>query len=480
MEGGSMTFDTRITGGTVVFPTDTSKVDILINGEQIAGLVQPDEEVQAETTIDAKGQLVLPGIVDPHVHVADYNTIDTYETASAAAALGGVTSFVNFAWQAWVSENSDWDEPGTLLEAIDRHHNKNDHTYIDYGLHAVITREESETLEELAAVKKAGVTSIKLFTTYESGVSYGFLDEAFDAIAEEDLVVAVHTEDDTICQRRTNRAINENNSDPKSYPDARPDYAEAVAAGTAARLAEEHDVKYYGVHTTSRAASEELSEYVNSSNIRAETCTHYTAVDEGLYSDLGTLPVLAPPLRKPDDIDAIFEHLAKETLSVVSTDHVATTKAQKTETPWWNGPFGANSLQTSLPVFHDVAVNERGHSYPFLARVMSDNPARTFGMPQKGRIAPGMDADLVLFDPTETYTISASENASKADFSIYEGCEVTGKVKKTFVRGTLVADGGKIVASPGHGQYLDRNVPTWRNDLDTNPTSTHQSVHRGK
>ncbi len=456
-----MAVDTRISGGRVVLPTDVVQADILIDGERIAAVAEPGEGDRAETTVDASGKLVLPGVVDPHTHIADYNTIDSYETASAAAALGGVTSLVTFAWQAWVGEESPYDEPGTLREAVERHHDRSGGSYVDHGVHAVITREHPETLSELDDIRDEGVTSIKLFTTYESGVSNGFLGEAFAAIAEAGLVVAVHTEDDSICARLTEQAVDADEDDPESYPAARPDYAEAVAAGTAARLAVEHGVNYYGVHTTSRAAVEELAPYVDEPNVRAETCTHYAAVDESLYAEQGALPVLAPPLRRADDIDALFEHLDRGTLSVVSSDHVGATRAQKTETPWWDGPYGVNSLQRSLPVFHDVAVNERGFSYPFLAGVMSDNPARTFGMAKKGRIAPGMDADLVVFDPAETYTISSAGNASNADFSIYEGREVTGRVKQTFVRGTLVAEDGELVASPGHGRYLDRDVPTW-------------------
>jgi len=465
--GPGVTVDTRISGGSVVLPTEVVDADVLIDGDRIAGLVDPGTEHQAETVVDASDRLVLPGVVDPHTHIADYNTVDSYETASAAAALGGVTSLLTFAWQAWEGEESPYDEPGTLREAVERHHDRSEASYVDHGVHAVITREDPETLRELEDVRERGVTSIKLFTTYESGVSYGFLDEAFDAIAEAGLVAAVHTEDDAICTRRTEQAIDAGAEAPESYPGARPDYAEAIAADATARLAAEHGVNYYGVHTTSRAAVEALAPYTDQANVRAETCTHYTAVDERLYGEMGALPVLAPPLRQQDDIEALFDHLADGTLSVVSTDHVATMRAQKTDTPWWDGPYGVNSLQRSLPVFHDVAVNERGFSYPFLARVMSENPARTFGMARKGRIAPGMDADLVVFDPAERHTISAANNASNADFSIYEGREVTGTVKQTFVRGTLVADGDTVVASPGHGEYLHREVPAWTDDDPT-------------
>ncbi|RLM82203.1 allantoinase, partial [Halobellus sp. Atlit-38R] len=165
--------------------------------------------------------------------------------------------------------------------------------------------------------------------------------------------------------------------------------------------------------------------------------------------------------RKEDDVEAMFEYLRRGVLSVVSTDHVASKRADKVDRPWWEGPFGANGVQVSLPVFHDEAVNERDFSYPFLVRVMSRNPARIFGMSDKGTLDPGTDADVILFDPEETYTITDEDNASNADFSIYEGREVTGRVKKTFVRGELIADDGEIVSEPGHGEYINRELPDW-------------------
>lgn len=134
------------------------------------------------------------------------------------------------------------------------------------------------------------------------------------------------------------------------------------------------------------------------------------------------------------------------------------------DSEWWEDPFGANDLQTSLPVFHDEAVNKRGFSYPFLVRVMCTNPAQTFGLPKKGTLEPGTDADLVLFDPNETYTISAQDNASVADYTIYDDREVTGKVKQTYLRGELIANEGEVVGSPGQGEYISRECPVWSND----------------
>jgi dihydropyrimidinase len=221
-------------------------------------------------------------------------------------------------------------------------------------------------------------------------------------------------------------------------------------------------VNYYGFHTSCREVADVISEFQSDgSHIRGETCTHYTALSDDAYETKGTMPIIAPPLRSDDDVDAMFEHLRSGSLSVVSTDHTAFSRERKDVENWWDCAFGANSLQHSLPVFHDVAVNERNHSYPFLVRVLCRNPARTFAFPEKGTLEVGTDADIVVFDPNREYTISADANRSRADYSIYEGRTVTGAVEKTLVRGKLVADQGSIVAEPGHGTFVRRETPEW-------------------
>jgi len=235
-----------------------------------------------------------------------------------------------------------------------------------------------------------------------------------------------------------------------------------MAAEDAVRAAIEHGVKYYGVHTTCRDAAEAISWFQeDGSNIRAETCTHYTALDRSIHEDMGNLPLIAPPLRTEDDQDAMFEYLDNGTLTVVSTDHSVYHEEYKHTENWWDAPFGANSIQYSLPVFYTEAVERRGYSLPFLVQVLCQNPAQTFGMPQKGTIEPGTDADIVVFDPSVEETISASNNASNSKFSIYEGMEVSGRVDKTFVRGELVADRGSIVAEQGVGEFVERELPDW-------------------
>jgi dihydropyrimidinase len=454
--------DLRIAGGRVVTPESVSNADVLVEGERIAGVVSPGTGPEAEEVVDASGMLVLPGVVDPHVHIDGPNSIDTYETGTSAAALGGVTTLLNFAWQPWEGEDSIWDESGTLVDGVERQRRLGEDSIVDFGLHGTLTREEPAVLAQIPELVEAGITSFKLFTTYEFGLSNGFVEEAFERIADEDAVAVVHTEDDSLCTRRTERAKEAGRADAAEYPDSRPQRAEAMAADDAVRMARDAGMKYYGFHTSCREAAAVLDDArTDGSRIRAETCTHYTTLDRSAYVDQGNLPIIAPPLRTPDDREAMFEYLRKGTFGVVSTDHVAFERSQKDADAWWDGEFGANSLQHTLAVFHDEAVNERGFSYPFLARVMAANPARTFGFERKGLIAAGMDADLVVFDPNETYTVSAADNESKADYSVYEGREVTGRVRKTYRRGELVADDGEVVADTGSGEFVPRAVPDW-------------------
>jgi dihydropyrimidinase len=329
-------------------------------------------------------------------------------------------------------------------------------------LHGVITREDPAVFEELDDVIAEGVTPIKMFTAYEIGLSNGFMNRVFGHLADRGLLAVLHTEDESVCEHLTEASKAEGKGHPRHYPAARPDYAEAMAAENAVRMAQEAGAKYYGIHTTSRKAADVLECYQgDGSEVRGETCTHYTVLGESAYEQQGSLPIIAPPLRTPDDRDAMFEQLHNGALSVVSTDHVAFERADKEVENWWDSSFGANGLQASLPVFFDEAVNRREFSPSFVVRAMCANPARTFGLHGKGTLEPGTDADLVLFDPTETYTIDAVENASVADYSIYEGREVTGRVKRTYLQGKLVADEGRII---GEGNFLHWERPDWNDD----------------
>ncbi|WP_256684337.1 dihydroorotase [Halococcus qingdaonensis] len=456
-----MPVDTVISNGTIVTSESVFDGAIAIDDGTIVGVGDEETLPEASTTIDASDRLVMPGVVDPHTHIDDHVSLDSYESATSAAALGGVTSLIDFGWQAYVSEDSAWDEESTIREGVERKREKAENPVIDFSLHGGFLREGEDAFDELEGLIEDGITSFKMYSTYEFGLSHGYIRRVFDELADLDAVGVVHTEDHSVCESLTKEFREAGRDDPRWLAEARPDYAEAMAADDVARLASETGAQYYGFHTSSRKAADALARYQrDGSNIRGEACVHHTTLTKELFDEMGNLPELTPPLRTSDDNDALFEHLREGALSVVSTDHVAQTRERKETTEWWEDPFGANGLQASLAVFHDEAVNRRGFSYPFLVRTMCTNPARTFGFAEKGTLDPGTDADIVLFDPNESYTITAEDNASVADYSIYEGRDVTGRAKTTLVRGEVVADDGEIVET-GRGEFVPRERPDW-------------------
>ncbi|MGM0716886.1 MAG: dihydroorotase [Halobacteriota archaeon] len=459
-----MPIDTAITGGTVVTKNGQYEASVGVDDGKIVAVGTKSSIPDAEETVDASGQLVMPGTVDVHVHVADQFSEDSYETATGAAAVGGTTTYIDFAWQAWTGELSIFDEEGTLLEGVERKKEKGRDALIDFGLHGAITREDPEVLGEIPDVIEAGVPTFKMFTAYEIGLSNGFMNRVIKRLAEEDAVGVFHTEDNSVCSELVEECKAEGKSDATHFPTSRPDYSEAMAAEDAVRMATEAGMQYYGIHTSCRKSADVLEQFQDiygSELVRAETCLHYTTLDESVYDEQGNRPVIQPPIRKPDDVEAMFEQLEDGVLSVVSTDHCAYTLDQKEGGAWWEINPGANALQTNLPVFYDEAVNRRGYDPSFVVEMLATNPAETFGMPQKGTLDPGTDADIVVFDPEKTYTVTAEDNVSVADYTIYEGREVTGKPIKTFVRGELIAEDGEVVGEPGHGEFLERELPDW-------------------
>jgi dihydropyrimidinase len=455
-----MSIDTVLTGGTVVTADSSFQADVAIDGEKICAVGNPETMPEADEVIDATDRLVMPGMLDAQTHVDDRSSLDTHREAGGAAAVGGITTYMDFSWM-YVDHRRD-KPPQSLMEGIDRKQRKAEESgaIVDWALHGGITREDLDVLSELEEAVESGVPSFKIFTT---SLSHGLTDRVLERVAELGGVCVFHTEDGSVCEYRTRQLKEEGTGEPGEYPNSKPDYAEAMAVDAVLRMAAEHGAKYFGIHTTSRAAADVIDRYRDDGSlVRAETCTHYTVYDDSAFEEYGNLVKIAPPLRKPDDVEAMFEYLGKGTLDLVSTDHCSFKRREKEDVDnWWESPSGANQLQTSFPVYYDEAVNRRGYDPSFVVRTMSTNIAETYGMPNKGTLDPGTDADIVVFDPTETYTIDPADNVSESDFSIYEGREITGQVEQTFVRGELVAADGQVVGDPEHGQFIERDVPDW-------------------
>ena len=314
-----------------------------------------------------------------------------------------------------------------------------------YGLYGAITREDPAILNEVPEVIEAGVPTFKMFTAYEIGLSNGFMNR----LAEDDAVGVFHTEDTSVCEDLVAQFKTEDKSDATWFPKSRPDYSEAMAAEGAVRMAVEAGMQYYGKHTSCRKSAgvpDDFQDEHGSELVRAGTCLHYTTLGDSICEEVGNRPVIQLSIRGEDDIGAIFEHLDDGVLSVVSTDHCVYRRKLKEGVPWLGYEPAGNALQTSLSVSHNEAVNRRGHDPSLVVEVMCSNPARTFGMPDKGTLEPGTDADIVVFDLEQSHTVTAADNVGAADYTIYEGREVTGQPSKTFVRGELVATDGVVIS----------------------------------
>jgi len=457
-----MPVDSVIAGGTVVTADDMFEASIAIDGEEIVAVGSRETLPDANEEIDASGKYVMPGLMDAQTHVHDRSSIDSHETAGMAAAAGGITTYMDFSWM--YVDHQPHKSPQSLMEGIRAKQEKaQGKAVVDYALHGGITDDQEGVLDELEEAHEAGVTSFKMFTGGTFPVGYGLINLVMERLGELGGVGVFHTEEADVCDRLLERLKAQGKGEPKYFAESRPDYAEAMAADTVLRSAQAHDAKYFGIHTTSRAAAEVIEGYRDDgSRVRGETCTHYLIYDKSEFDRRGNLVKIAPPLREVDDTEAMYEHLEDGTLDLISTDHCSYKRKDKEGVEnFWESTSGANQLQTSVPVFYDEAVNNRGYSPTFLVEKMSKGIADTYGMPNKGSLDPGTDADVVVFDPEETYEIDPEENFSKANFSIYEGREVTGRVKKTFVRGELVYDDGEILVGPGYGDFVAREVPNW-------------------
>jgi dihydropyrimidinase len=456
-----MPVDTVITGGTLVTAGDSFEASVAIDDGEIVAVGAERTMPEAEELVDASGKLVMPGMMDAQTHIHDRSSIDTHETAGKAAAAGGITTYMDFSWM--YVDHQPHKEPQSLMEGIRRKQNKAEgKAVVDYALHGGITDDDEAVLDELEDAHEAGVTSFKMFTGGTFPVSYGLINLVMERLGELGGVGVFHTEEADVCDKLAERLKAEGKSAPKYFAESRPDYAEAIAADTVLRMAQKHGAKYFGIHTTSRAAADVIDRFRDDGSlVRAETCTHYTVYDKSEFDRRGNLVKIAPPLREADDVEAMFEYMDEGTLDLVSTDHCSYKREKKAVDNWWDSTSGANQLQTSFPVFYDEAVNNRGYSPSFVVSVMSKNIADIYGMPNKGTLDVGTDADIVVFDPAESHTISAEDNFSKADFSIYEGREVTGTVEQTYVRGERVYEDGEILVEPGYGEFVAREIPNW-------------------
>lgn len=448
--------DLLIRGGTVVTADGSRRADVRVRGEVVTeiGALEPAAE---ERVIDATGLLILPGGVDPHVHLAPIGDLfpfaDDFTSGSRAAFAGGITTVGHMAFpQGGELPLATLEREVAVIEA---------QALADVFVHTTIVDPTPEAIGELPGLVASGQPSIKVFMpfeTFEPRVP-AFL-KLMRAAKENGVRVAIHCEDAHTLEYAVESLLAAGKTSLEHYTESRPVVSELVATQRAIAMAETTGASIYIVHLSSGRALEAIAGARPALPIFAETRPLYLHFTEERYAGPdGALYVGFPPIRAASDRAALWEGLANGSVDTVATDHAPWTREQKLdatltiETP----RPGVNNLQVMLPMLFSEGVGQGRLSLARFVAVTSTNAARLFGLyPQKGTIAVGSDADLVLWDPAETRIIRDEDALSNTGFSLYAGTQVTGWPRTTLRRGAVVFQDGTVRAEPGSGRLVRR------------------------
>ena len=453
---------TLITGGLVITASDELAVDVLIEDEKVVAL-GTGQGWTADTVIDATGRYVIPGGVDGHTHMempfGGTVAADNFETGTRAAAWGGTTTIVDFAIQSMGA---------TLREGLDAWHAKAEgNCAIDYGFHMILADVNEGSLKEMEGLVGEGVTSFKMFMAYP-GVFYsndGQILRALQKGAETGGLILMHAENGIAIDVLIEQALARGETDPRYHGIVRHELLEAEATHRAIKLAQVANAPVYIVHLSATSALAEVAKARDEGyNAFAETCPQYLflSTDDLARPDFeGAKYVCSTPLRPKEHQAALWRGLRTDDLSVVSTDHCPFCfKGQKELGlgDFSKIPNGLPSVEHRMDLLH-TGVLEGHISRRRWVEIACATPARMFGLyPRKGTIAPGSDADIVIYNPNAKQVFSAATHHMAVDYSCYEGKEITGKVEKVLSRGRLVIDGDKYLGAAGHGQFLRRDT----------------------
>ncbi|MGI9861744.1 dihydropyrimidinase [Moorella naiadis] len=452
--------DLLLKGGWVVTHERVEQADVAIKGEKIAAL-GPDLEAPGATVRDVTGKYILPGAIDAHVHyqmpIGDLLTADDWFTGTRLAACGGVTTVIDYA------EPSGPEEPLTQSLA-QRLAEARDQACVDYGLHQVVMAGQEEDSQELKKVVEKGVTSFKVFTTYNQRLSYAAIGRLLQQARQLGAMVTVHCEDHEIVTAKRQELEAGGRTAPAYHATSRPADAEIQAIQEVIRQAGEAGAPVYIVHvSTGGGAAAIAAARAQGRQVFGETCPHYLLLtDERYASPDCRLFLMCPPLRTAKDNRDLWQHLAGGDLQVVATDHCSYSPEQKAAgTAFYNTPSGVPGTETLLPLLYSYGVSRGWLTLPQMVRVLATNPARLFGLyPRKGRLAPGSDADLVVFDPRQEVTLQAAGLHSAAGYTIFAGFSLQGYPEATYLRGRLVYDRGQFLGQAGQGKFIPGQVST--------------------
>lgn len=445
--------------GTVVSGRGTRRADVLVENEKILQVGRNLSDPLARA-IDVTGKLLMPGFIDAHTHfdldVCNTTTADDFDSGTKSAIRGGTTTIVDFACP---------NKGESLHHGLDLWHRKADgKCWCDYGFHMTIDDWNAEIEKEIDDMYAAGISSFKMYMTYPAMmIGDEAMFKALKKLKEKGGICGVHCENSGVINALIEEKKAAGEMGVSSHPETRPDFLEAEAVSRLLRIAQAVDIPVVIVHLTNAATLAEVTAARRrGQKVYVETCPQYLVLDDSVYynEDFSRAAryVCAPPLRKPEDCRALWAGLRKGDIQTISTDHCAFTLAQKDagRGDFTKIPGGLPGVEARGELVYSFGVTTRKISLATMCKVLSENPAKLYGMfPRKGVIAPGADADIVVYDPQADHILRAEDMVSRAGYTPYEGFVTHGSVSQVWLRGKLMVENGHVIGEQ-EGQYIVR------------------------
>ncbi|EHM10497.1 D-hydantoinase [Thermanaerovibrio velox DSM 12556] len=448
-------------GGLVASPSGAARMDLRIEGEQVHSLGF-DLEREGDEVVDCGGMLILPGGVDPHTHfdlpAGDFRTADDFKSGTMAALAGGTTTIIDYATQF---------KGESLRQGIEEWHRlSRGKCHCDYGFHLAVTDWNDEVERELPQVVKGGIPSFKMYMAYKGLLQLddGSIMRMMELLRDLGGVLCLHCENGDLVSSMGERLAREGRLSPRYHPLSRPSFVESEAVFRALTMAEAVQAPLYVVHVSSAKSMEHIRAFKERGNqVWAETCVQYLTLDEGRYllpDGDASAYVCSPPLRSRGDVEALWMDLEGGYVDVVATDHCSFNLIGHKDRglkDFRRIPNGLPGVEHRLSILYSEGVEGGRISLGTFVNVVSTSPAKIFGLyPRKGILLPGSDADVVVFDPNSRWTVRASQQVQRVDYTPYEGWSVTGRVVSVYLRGSRAYHRGVFEGQEPAGQYLLR------------------------
>lgn len=449
-----------IKNGRVVTATDNFIADVFIEGETVSAIGK-NLQVSADEIIDATGKLVMPGGIDPHVHLdmpfMGTFSSDSYETGTRAALYGGTTTVIDFILQK---------QGNSLQSALDEWSGRATGTAVgDYSFHMAVTDYNEDTKKEIKTfIEEYGITSFKTFMAYKGALMIddrqmiGLMEE----VKKHGGLINVHATNGDMIDYLIAKHRSQGKLSPLYHYLSQPEVTEAEASERFVEMAGYTGCPGYIVHLTCEGALNAVRNATRrNQKVFVETCIQYLIIDASLYErEDGAKWVMSPPLREKKDQATLWAGINQGLVQVVATDHCPFMWEQKLlgKDDFSKIPNGHPAIENRMELLFSEGVNKGRITLNKYVEVASTNAAKIFGMfPRKGTIAVGSDADIVIMDPNEKHTLSAATHHMNVDYSGYEGWELTGKVKTVLLRGKVAIDKNECKVPKGYGQFIKRN-----------------------